>query len=177
MNKIELKRINDEINDYINESNFISIKCRNKVIKILGEEFDIDFKLDNYQTIDCEILPNGHIIMYGDEYTPKVEIDNIEERYNNFKVKADTYLKGKDNSLKNKKIGKNIINLIVIVLILLLYFGLFYLFIHSILIGDYYNCIWLIVFIFPWLTPRLKDSLRSRIQSAKIFLKNIFKKK
>ena len=177
MNKTELKIINDEIKDYINESNFISIKCRNKIIKMLGNEFDIDFKLDNYQTIDCEILPNGHIIMYGDEYTPKVEIDNIEERYNNFKVKADAYLKGKDNSLKNKKIGNNILNILVILIILLLFIGLLYLFISSILIGDYFNCIWFIIFVFPWMTTRLKDSLISRLQSAKIFLKNTFKKK
>ena len=177
MNKTELKKINDEIKDYINESNFISIKCRNKVLKMLGNEFDIDFKLDNYQTIDCEILSNGHIIMYQDEYTPRVEIDNIEERYNNFKVKADAYLKGKDNSLKNKKIGNNVLNILVILLILLIFIGLFYLFINSILIGDYFNCIWFIIFVFPWLTTRLKDNLISRIQSAKIFLKNISKKK
>lgn len=177
MNKAELKKINDEIKDYINESNFISIKCRNKVIKMLGEEFSINFKLDNYQTIDCEILSNGHIIMYGDEYSPKEEIDNIEERYNNFKVKADSYLKGKDISFKNKRIGKNILNLLVIILILLIFIGLFYLFIHSILIGDYFNCIWFIIFVFPWLTTRLKDSLISRLESARIFFKNITKKK
>jgi len=52
----KLKKINNEIKDYINESNFISIKTRNKIIKMLGEEFDINFKLDNYQTIDVTIL-------------------------------------------------------------------------------------------------------------------------
>ncbi len=179
MSKEKLKKINDEIKDYINESNFISIKCRNKIIKMLGIEFGINFKLDNYQTIDCKILDNGHIIMYGDEYSPEEDIkdfNEIEERYNNFKIKADSYLKGKDITFKNKKIGNNILNLLVIFLILLIFIGLLYLFIHSILIGDYFNCIWLIIFVFPWLTTRLKDNLISRLQSAVLFFKNIKKK-
>ncbi len=33
MNEEILKKINKEIKIYINESNFISIKCRNKIIK------------------------------------------------------------------------------------------------------------------------------------------------
>ena len=180
MSKEKLRIINNEIKDYINESNFISIKCRNKIIKMLGNEFNIDFKLDNYQTIDCEILKNGHIIMYGDEYSPKEEISTfkeIEERYNNFKIKADAYLKGKDISFKNKRIGNNILNLLVILILILIFIGLFYLFIHSIIVGDYFNCIWLILFVFPWVSTRLKDSLISRLQSAKIFIKNITKKK
>ena len=44
----KLKKINNEIKDYINESNFISIKTRNKIIKTLGDEFDIKFK-SNYR--------------------------------------------------------------------------------------------------------------------------------
>ena len=54
----KLDDINNELKDYINESAFISNKCRNKVIAMLGEEFDIKFSLDNYKTIDVTIKFN-----------------------------------------------------------------------------------------------------------------------
>ena len=39
----ELNKINNELKSYINEANFISTKCRDKIVKLLGEEFGIVF--------------------------------------------------------------------------------------------------------------------------------------
>ena len=47
---------------------------------------------------------------------------------------------------------------------------------EAFLIGDYYNFLWAIVFIIPVVVPRLKDSLSSRIQQAKNYLKSFLKK-
>ena len=157
----KLKKINNEIKDYINESNFISIKTRNKIIKMLGDEFDIKFKLDNYQTIDVTILENGHIIMYGDEYTPEKNIEGIkeiEERYNNFKVKADNFLNKKEVSFNNKKIGSNILNLFVILIILLIFIGLLSLAITSFIRGHYINCIWIIFYVLVFFNNQVSDN-------------------
>ena len=48
----KLDTINNEIKSIINESKFISIKLRNKIIKMLGNEFDISLPLENYENID-----------------------------------------------------------------------------------------------------------------------------
>ena len=45
----DLEEINNEIKSIINESKFISIKLRNKIIKKLGQEFDIEFPTENYE--------------------------------------------------------------------------------------------------------------------------------
>ena len=52
----ELNKLNNELKSYINEANFISNKCRNKLITILGKEFNIDVKLENYANVDVKIL-------------------------------------------------------------------------------------------------------------------------
>ena len=36
-----INKINNELKTYINEAKFISNKCRNRIIKLLGEEFNI----------------------------------------------------------------------------------------------------------------------------------------
>ena len=51
MNKT-IDDINNEIKSIINESKFISLKLRNRIIKMLGNEFDINLPLENYENID-----------------------------------------------------------------------------------------------------------------------------
>ena len=49
MNKEErLNKINNDIKGYLNEAKFISTKCRNKIIKLLGEEFNTEIDKSKY---------------------------------------------------------------------------------------------------------------------------------
>jgi len=175
----ELNAINKELKGYVNEANFISNKCRNKLIMILGEEFGITFELDNYANIDVKILEDGSLEMRGDKYKTPHNIDDfsdIEKRYNNFKIKADKLIKQKDISKANKKDIDNIINLFVILLILLVFLFVIFILLRSFLSGDYFHMIWLIVFILPWFVPRLKENLKQRLEQANNYIKRKFKK-
>lgn len=175
----ELNKINNELKRYVNEANFISNKCRNKLIMILGEEFGIKFELDNYANIDVKILEDGSIEMRGDKYKPPYkikDISEIEERYNNFKVKADKLLKKNDNNKNSKKDIDNIINLFVILGILMIFLFVIFILLNSFLSGDYYHMLWLMVFILPLFVPKLKHNLKQRIEQAKNYLKRKFKK-
>ena len=178
-NMKELNKINNELKCYVNEANFISNKCRNKIIKILGEEFGIEFVLDNYANVDVKILEDGSIEMRGDKYkTPhKInDLSDIEERYYNFKVKADKILKKKNSNKNSKKDIDNIINLFVILGILIIFLFVIFILLNSFLSGDYYHMLWLMVFILPLFVPKLKDNLIARIEQAKNYLKRRFKK-
>ena len=175
----ELNKINNELKGYINEANFISNKCRNKLIIILGEEFGIEFELDNYANIDVKILEDGSIEMRGDKYKTTQDIkdlSDIEERYNNFKVKADKLLKKKDSSKNNKKDIDNIINIFIILGILLVFLFVIFILLNAFLSGNYYNFLWLIVFILPMFVPNLKENLKQRLEQAKNYFKRRFKK-
>ena len=56
----DLEEINNEIKSIINESKFISIKLRNKIIKKLGQEFDIELPLEHFENIDITITKEGN---------------------------------------------------------------------------------------------------------------------
>jgi len=178
-NKEKLHIINNEIKDYINESQFISNKCRNKIIDMLGAEFNIKFKLDNYKTIDIDLKENGHIIMRGDEYTPLEEINSfeeIEERYNKFKIKAQNYLSKKEVSFQNKKLSSNILNLLILLVIFLILIIIILYIIAELMIGNIIRALSLFIIVFLWLIPSFKENIRGRIQSAYIFISKLFKK-
>lgn len=172
-NKEKLVNINNEIKDYLNQSKFISLKHRNKIIEMLGNEFSIKFKLDNYENIDVTILDNGHIIMYGDEYAADEDysFSEIEERYHNFKEKADIYLARNDHFSDKAKNRKDILNIIVLLLLFLLCIFLIDIFIESLISKDFFNCIWLVVVAGSWLIPSIGDNIKQRIEMAKRFIK------
>ena len=50
-----IRKINNELKSYINEASFVSNKCRNKLLKMLGETFDVELPLENFAKIDAEI--------------------------------------------------------------------------------------------------------------------------
>ena len=75
----DLRKINNELKAFINEANFISNKCRNKLLKILGETFSVELPLENYANVDATITEEGNIVMRGDEYTSTSPCENIEE--------------------------------------------------------------------------------------------------
>ena len=174
----ELNKLNNELKSYINEANFISNKCRNKLISILGKEFNVDVKLDNYANVDAKILEDGSLEIRGDKYknNQKYTLEEINEHFDNFKVQADKLLKKKDNSRTNKKDLDNIINLFVILGILLVFLFIIFILLNSFLTGDFYHMLWLIVFILPLFVPNLKENLIQRIEQAKNYIKRRFKK-
>ena len=175
--KERLNEINNELKDYMNESSFISNKCRNKIIKMLGDEFDINLPTDNFKTVDISLNDKGSIIMRGDLYEGKeLSKEEIEERYSRFKEKADSFLKRKDISFKNKSIKNNIINLIIVLIIILLTICALYYGIKAIIQGNYVECLWFIIILSWIVSPRLKENVRSRFSQANRFIKSIIKK-
>lgn len=175
----ELTKINNELKGYVNEATFISNKCRNKLIMLLGTEFGIEFQLENYANIDVKILENGDLEMRGDRYKTTHDIkdfSDIETRYNNFKDKADILLKKKSQNKTTQKDFNNILNLFVILGIILIFIFVIYICLSSIMSGNYYNFLWLIVFIIPRFIPNLKENLHQRIEQAKSYIKRRFKK-
>ena len=54
--KTLINKINTELKIYINEATFISNSCRNKLIRLLGKEFDISLPLEDFANIDIEEL-------------------------------------------------------------------------------------------------------------------------
>lgn len=174
-----LNRINNELKVYMNESGFISNKCRNKVIKILSEEFNINFKIDNYANVDVSVLPDGKFLYRGDLYESSVKIENFDDfnaRYKRFTERADKLLSKKEIDFENLSNFKNISNLIVVVCLLIFAVAVVILGIHALLVGNYFDCLWLVVFIIPAVFPRLKSSLEVRITQAKNYLKRLMKK-
>ena len=134
MNKEEkLNKINKELKVIINESTFISNKCRNKIIKMLGNDFSISLPIENFKSIDVVITEDGNIIMRDEEYKrdSKLTIDEIENIFNEFKDKADTILKRKEINYYNMNDKNNIINVFILIVMVALFLALlYYAFIH-----------------------------------------------
>lgn len=179
----ELNKINKELKSYVNQANFISQKTRNKLIKMLGEEFEIDLPLENFANIDVQLTEDGSIIMRGDTYDAPNELseEEIEKRYENFKEKADRLINKKEVSYNNKNNFNNILNLIVLALVLIIVIILVYETIVAIFSGNYFFCIWIPFYIASWIFPNIRkmwiiDNINKRIEQAKIFLKRKFKK-
>ncbi len=173
----DLKKINDEIKGYINEAKFISNGCRNKILKLLGNTFSVDLPLENFANIYVELTEEGDIIMRGDKYesTSKVtSFEELEEKYNLFKEKADKILKKKEVNYYSKNDFNNIVNLFIILLIIIVFIVLLIYTIKVFLLGDFFQCIWLIIFVSSWLIPSL--GIANRFEQAKNYLKRKFKK-
>jgi len=178
-NKEKLTKINNELKVYINESSFISMKCRNKVLKYLAEDFNVSLDIDNYQNVDVKIKEDGTIIYRGDKYTSKDKIDSfkeVEERYNTFKEKADKLISKKEIDFSNMSNMNNVTNLLIVIGLLILCIIFLVLGVSALLSGDWFDCLWFVVFILPWIFPKLKNALHNRIIQAKNYLKRLIKK-
>ena len=88
--KQKLKEINTQLKIYINESTFISNSCRNKVIRLLGDAFDISLPIEDFQNIDVSLLEDGSIVMRDEVYkcSQNLTFDEVLMRYESFKEKA-----------------------------------------------------------------------------------------
>ena len=175
----KLNKINNELKSYINESTFISIKCRNKLLKMFSDEFNIKLDISNYQNVDLKVNEDFNVTYRDDKYTSEDNItsfEEFEERYNLFKIKADTLIKRKEIDFQNKSNFNNIGNIIfllcmIIVGIIVLYFG-----IVAFISGHYFDCLWFIVFVLPMIIPKFKDSLKNRFIQAKNYISRLKKR-
>ena len=170
----KLDTINNEIKSIINESKFISIKLRNKLIKMLGNEFDINLPLENYENIDVTITETGNIIMRDEEYkrSNSLSLDEINERYNRFKEQADVILKKKEINYQNINDKSNIINLLITFIFGALYITAIIYLVRCFIYGNYFSCIWGVLILSTYLAP----PLRERFDRSINFIKRKIKK-
>lgn len=166
MNKEEkLNKINKELKIIINEGTFISNKCRNKIIKMLGNDFSIDLPLENFKSIDVVITDVGNIIMRDEEYKrdSKLTIDEIEIIFKGFKEKADAILKKKEINYYNMNDKNNLINVFILIVMVTLFLALLYYAFISFISGNFLGCIWLVVYGSSWFVPGIKDRIHQAI--------------
>ncbi|HIR48375.1 MAG TPA: hypothetical protein IAB35_00165 [Candidatus Faecimonas gallistercoris] len=172
--KTLINKINTELKIYINEATFISNSCRNKLIRLLGKEFDISLPLEDFANIDIRLFENGNIEMRGDVYSREEEIpfSEVLERYQRFSEKADALLqrRGKTRFPNNDK--NNIKNLFVVVMISIVYIVVIVYAVRSFLHGNFINSLWLLFVFLPWLFPNVRD----RFVQAFHYIKRKFRK-
>ncbi len=180
MNKEDtLNEINNELKTYINESSFISMKCRNKLLKLFADEFNINLDISTYKNVDLEVLEDFTISYRNNIYKTDNNITNLEEfieKYNLFKEKADTLIKKREIDFNNKNNLKNIGNLIIILCMVIIFISAIILGIIAIFSGHYFDCLWFVVFVAPWLFPKFKESFTNRFIRAKNYLKRLIER-
>lgn len=173
----KINKINKELKVFINESSFISNKCRNKLLRIFCDTFLVDLDIGNYLNVDLSFTEDFNIIYRDDIYKTDIKsIEELEEKYNIFREKASSLIDKKDISFTKKSDSNNIINLLVLLLMFLFIIFLIYLVIGSFLSGDYFNCIWILVIVVPSFMPNFKNSFNNRINQARDYLKRKIKK-
>lgn len=181
----DLRKINNELKSFINEANFISNKCRNKLLKMLGETFSVDLPLENFANIDASITEEGNIIMRGDEYkstSPVSKEEDLIEKYNLFKDKAEVLLKKKEKNAYTKNDFSNIMNLIAIAIIVIIYLVITGVLVVQAFQGNLFIIWWAAASVgaiyFPsYRTLRNRRILANRLEQANNFLKRKFKNK
>ena len=182
MNKEErLNKINNDIKGYLNEAKFISTKCRNKIIKLLGEEFNTEIDKSKYvefANVDIVIDEDFDIVLRGEKINTNVNsLDDFNNIFDSYSTKVKEILDKKEINFETKNDFNNIINLIMIVLLLIIVGIISYVAIRSILSGNLQFTIWFVVFVLPYIIPNLKDNLKSRFDSARIFVKRLIKRR
>ena len=177
--KERLNQINNELKVYINESTFISNKCRNKVLKLFEEEFQVSLDISNYKNVDLQILEDYKFLYREDVYESKDDITSMEElekRYHSFQEKADVLIRRRNVDFQGRRNFNNFINLLLVIFLILLMIGMIILGIFAFISGRYFDCLWLVIVIVPWLFPKLKANLEERLQQAKQYIKSLIKK-
>lgn len=170
-----LRTINNELKAYINEASFVSNKCRNKLLKMLGETFSVELPLENFAKIDAEITEEGNIIMRGDEYkssAPVKNIEELEEKYNIFKEKAEILLKKKEVNYYTKQNINNTLNIFIVIALSIIYVILLVFAIRAVLHLNFFTASILLAILSSGLMPNIK----ARFEQAKNFIKRKIKK-
>lgn len=172
---LELRKINNELKGYVNQANFISQKTRNKLITLLAFEFEVNLPLENFANIDIQLTEEGNVVMRGDLYeTPnKLTAEEVAERYNRFKEKAENLLNKKEVNYQNKRDINNVLNIFIVIFLSIIYIIVGILLIRSIISLQLFSASILATLLSSYLVPGIKN----RFEQAKNFLKRKFKKK
>lgn len=172
---MSLRKINNELKSYVNEASFVGNKCRNKLLKMLGETFDVELPLENFAKIDAELTEEGNIIMRGDEYktsSPVKTEEELEEKYNIFKEKAEILLKKKEVNYYTKNNINNTLNIFIVIALSIIYVIVLILAIREVLSLNLFTA----SILFAILSSSLIPNIKARFEQAKNFLKRKFKK-
>ena len=112
--------------------------------------------------------------MCGDEYQGpnKLTFSEVEEKYNNFKIKAEELLNKKEKNYYNKKDINNILNIFIVIVLSIVYIIVLLYAIKSLISLNLFTFSILVMVLTSWLIPGIKD----RFEQAKNFLKRKFKK-
>jgi len=172
---LDLRKINNELKGYVNQASFISQKTRNKLITLLAFEFDVNLPLENFANIDIQLTEEGNIIMRGDLYetSHKLTEEEIIQKYNNFKEKAEKLLNKKEINYHNKKDLNNVLNIFIVIALSIVYVIVVILLIKSVLSLQLFSASILLGLLSSYLVPGIKN----RFEQAKNFLKRKFKSK
>lgn len=170
----DLRKINNEIKGYVNQASFISQRTRNKLIKLLGQEFEIELPLENFANIDVQLTAEGNIIMRGDTYESPTKLtpEEVIDKYNSFKEQAENLLNKKEINYHNKKDINNILNIFIVIFFSILYVIVILLLIRSVLSLQLFQASILAMILSSYLVPGIKN----RFEQAKNFLKRKLKK-
>jgi hypothetical protein len=175
--KDQINQINKELKVYINESSFISQKCRNKVLKIFAEVFGVSLDIDTYKNVDLSFQEDFQVLYREDLYKSNVtSMKDLEEKYHSFQEKADVLIRRKNVDFQGRRNFNNFTNLIMIIFLFLLMIGILLLGIFAFFTGRYFDCLWLVVFIIPSVVPRIRENLKQRVEQAKNYIKSLLKK-
>ena len=157
-----LNQINKELKVYINESSFISQKCRNKLLRFFEEEFRVSLDISRYQNVDLAILDDFTISYREDIYIPDEVIsslEDLEEKYHRFQEKADHLIQKKEINFDSRRNFNNLINLLIVILLFLVALGIVALGVIAFLRGNYFDCLWFLFILVPAIVPKFKNSL------------------
>ncbi len=173
MEEKDLRKINNELKSFVNQANFISQKTRNKLIKMLGETFEISLPLENFANIDVQLTAEGNILMRGDLYRTPNQLTEKEilDKYNLFKEKADALINKKEVNYYNKKDLNNILNIFIVIFLSIAYLVIGFIFIMSLLRFNFL----LAGILAATLSSSLIPNIRARFEQAKNFFKRKFK--
>ncbi len=172
-------QINNELKVFLNESSFISKKCRNKLLHYFEEDFGVSLDIDNYQNVDLSFTEDFKVLYREDTYdvTPPIQdIKDLRERYEKFEEKAKKLIDKKEIDFQNKSNFKNISNLIILFCMFFIMFAAAVFGVTALLNGHFRDCIWFLVFVLPWIFPKFSASLKVRLEQAKNYVKRLMKR-
>ena len=122
-----------------------------------------------------EITEEGNIIMRGDEYktsSPVKTEEELEEKYNIFKEKAEILLKKKEVNYYTKNNINNTLNIFIVIALSIIYVIVLILAIREVLSLNLFTA----SILFAILSSSLIPNIKARFEQAKNFLKRKFKK-
>lgn len=176
---MDLNKANNEIKSYINEVSFIGEKYRTKLIKLINKNFYVNLPIENYLYLNISLNENGNVSMKDVIYETQIPIkdnNDLEKRYNNFKLDIEKILNKKEYSFETKNRSSNINNILIalfltIIIIIVLIYA-----IREFISGNVFGVIWFLIILISYnVIPRIRNNLQERYRRAFRYLKKVLK--